>query len=273
MSVALLRDNYFWSVYLTGRYRRDSCPEYLKPQSFAALKAGLVDNVRCVTATVTDCLRRDREGFSAFVLLDHMDWLEDAPRSWRRSGARSSRPRARARGPSSGAAARTPAFSPCPWRAVYSSSRSARGSSTPVTGSGPMAPSTSRASPPPPPEAVRFGTAELERFYRVPCPGLRLDAPLPALRPREAATALGVGPGDLVLDVGCGTGVNLPRLLEAGAEVIGIEPSPAMRERASARPAPGSRGAAGTRAPRPPPLRLARRLRGEGPRDPLLVLA
>jgi S-adenosylmethionine-diacylglycerol 3-amino-3-carboxypropyl transferase len=79
MSVALLRDNYFWNVYVTGRYRRESCPEYLKPEGFAALKAGLVDRVRCVTGTVTECLRRDRGGFSAFVLLDHMDWLQDSP--------------------------------------------------------------------------------------------------------------------------------------------------------------------------------------------------
>jgi S-adenosylmethionine-diacylglycerol 3-amino-3-carboxypropyl transferase len=79
MSVALLRDNYFWSVYVTGRYRRDCCPEYLKPESFARLKSGLVDNVRCVTSTVTDCLRQDREGFGAFVLLDHMDWLANTP--------------------------------------------------------------------------------------------------------------------------------------------------------------------------------------------------
>jgi S-adenosylmethionine-diacylglycerol 3-amino-3-carboxypropyl transferase len=80
MSVGLLRDNYFWSVYVAGRYRRESCPEYLKADNFARLKAGLVDNVRCVTSTVTRCLEQDRGGFSAFVLLDHMDWLAHSPR-------------------------------------------------------------------------------------------------------------------------------------------------------------------------------------------------
>jgi S-adenosylmethionine-diacylglycerol 3-amino-3-carboxypropyl transferase len=79
MKVALLRDNYFWSVYLNGQYSRTCCPEYLKPKNFEKLKAGLVDNVACVTGTVTDCLRRDPRGFSAFVLLDHMDWMARAP--------------------------------------------------------------------------------------------------------------------------------------------------------------------------------------------------
>jgi S-adenosylmethionine-diacylglycerol 3-amino-3-carboxypropyl transferase len=80
MGVALFRDNYFWTVYANGRYGRESCPEYLKRESFEHLKAGLVDNVSCVTATVTECLKRDREGFSAFVLLDHLDWLAGNPR-------------------------------------------------------------------------------------------------------------------------------------------------------------------------------------------------
>ena len=80
MSVALLRENYFWSVYMSGRYARESCPEYLKPEKFARLKAGLVGRRdRACTGTVTDCLARGPEPFTAFVLLDHMDWLVRAP--------------------------------------------------------------------------------------------------------------------------------------------------------------------------------------------------
>ena len=78
--MGLFRDNYFWSVYVNGRYTSDSCPEYLKRPNFERLKAGLVANVRSVTATVTDYLAEDEEGFSAFVLLDHMDWLVQSPR-------------------------------------------------------------------------------------------------------------------------------------------------------------------------------------------------
>ena len=80
MSVALLRENYFWSVYLTGAYARESCPRYLEEASFVRLKAGLVDNVSTFTGTVTECCARQEEPITAFVLLDHMDWLAPHPR-------------------------------------------------------------------------------------------------------------------------------------------------------------------------------------------------
>jgi S-adenosylmethionine-diacylglycerol 3-amino-3-carboxypropyl transferase len=79
MSLTLLRDNYFWSVYLTGRYFRESCPEYLKASNFEKLKSGLAKNVEPCTGTVTDCLRGQQEPLTAFVLLDHMDWLVEKP--------------------------------------------------------------------------------------------------------------------------------------------------------------------------------------------------
>jgi S-adenosylmethionine-diacylglycerol 3-amino-3-carboxypropyl transferase len=80
MSVALLRENYFWSVYLTGCYTRESCPRYLDAESFARLKGGLVDNVSTFTGTVTECLASQSGPITAFVLLDHMDWLAGQPR-------------------------------------------------------------------------------------------------------------------------------------------------------------------------------------------------
>jgi S-adenosylmethionine-diacylglycerol 3-amino-3-carboxypropyl transferase len=79
MSVALLRENYFWSVYLNGRYERLRCPEYLKPGSFARLKAGLVERIETFTGTVTECLGESQQPFTAYVLLDHMDWLVREP--------------------------------------------------------------------------------------------------------------------------------------------------------------------------------------------------
>ena len=48
-----LADNYFWHVYLAGRYRRDCCPEYLKQDNFERLKGGLVDRIETHTTTVT----------------------------------------------------------------------------------------------------------------------------------------------------------------------------------------------------------------------------
>jgi ubiquinone/menaquinone biosynthesis C-methylase UbiE len=45
----------------------------------------------------------------------------------------------------------------------------------------------------------------------------------------------GVGPGDLVLDIGCGSGVSLDLAQKEGAVVYGVDPSPAMVARAARR--------------------------------------
>ncbi|MEW5770956.1 MAG: BtaA family protein [Pseudomonadota bacterium] len=68
-------DNYFWRVYVTGRYTPECCPEYLKPHNFEALKGGLADRVTTHTCTVTEFLHEARRPVSRFVLLDHMDWM------------------------------------------------------------------------------------------------------------------------------------------------------------------------------------------------------
>lgn len=70
-----LSDNYFWRVYLQGHYDTFCCPEYLRPEPFAALKAGLVDRITVHTASVESCLRTLTTPVTALVLLDHMDWL------------------------------------------------------------------------------------------------------------------------------------------------------------------------------------------------------
>ena len=67
--------NYFWSLYLRGRYSADCCPEYLRPDNFTALKSGLAKRIELHTCTVTDFLQGTRERISRFVLLDHMDWM------------------------------------------------------------------------------------------------------------------------------------------------------------------------------------------------------
>lgn len=72
-----LVDNYFWRVYLTGRYTPECCPEYLKPENFAGLKRGLVDRISVYTSSVQSFLEQHEQPVSRFVLLDHMDWLAD----------------------------------------------------------------------------------------------------------------------------------------------------------------------------------------------------
>ena len=72
-----LADNYFWRVYLLGRYTPDCCPEYLKPANFARLKEGLADRVSVHTNSVQHFLEAHDASISRYVLLDHMDWLSD----------------------------------------------------------------------------------------------------------------------------------------------------------------------------------------------------
>lgn len=70
-----LANNYFWRVYLTGRYARDCCPDYLKAKNFTRLQNGLVDSIELHTNTVTGFLQNTDERVTRFVLLDHMDWM------------------------------------------------------------------------------------------------------------------------------------------------------------------------------------------------------
>ena len=72
-----IQDNYFWRVYMTGRYSRECCPEYLKPDNFLALKNGLADRVQTHTNSVQGFLEGHKGTISRYVLLDHMDWLSD----------------------------------------------------------------------------------------------------------------------------------------------------------------------------------------------------
>ncbi|MEM9261906.1 MAG: DUF3419 family protein, partial [Bacteroidota bacterium] len=67
-------DNYFYRLYLNGRYTPGCCPEYLKQDNHATLGAN-VHKVRSYTTTIADFLQRHPGHYSHFVLLDHQDWL------------------------------------------------------------------------------------------------------------------------------------------------------------------------------------------------------
>ena len=67
-------ENYFWRVYLTGRYTRECCPEYLREANFAIIRDRL-GVLATHTDTVTGLLRRSGGTYTHFVLLDHQDWL------------------------------------------------------------------------------------------------------------------------------------------------------------------------------------------------------
>lgn len=71
-----LKDNYFWRVYLTGRYTRNCCPDYLQEQHFDQLKHS-VKRLSASTNTLIEFLETHEEPVSHFVLLDHQDWMAD----------------------------------------------------------------------------------------------------------------------------------------------------------------------------------------------------
>jgi S-adenosylmethionine-diacylglycerol 3-amino-3-carboxypropyl transferase len=76
-----IQDNYFYSLYLNGKYTRDCCPDYLKASNFDTLKK-LAGRVELHTTTIANFLLRQPSKYSHFVLLDHQDWLaENAPQA------------------------------------------------------------------------------------------------------------------------------------------------------------------------------------------------
>ncbi len=69
-----MAENYFWRVYLTGRYTRDCCPEYLKEANFAPIR-DRVARLSSHTDTLSGFLAANPGPYTHFVLLDHQDWM------------------------------------------------------------------------------------------------------------------------------------------------------------------------------------------------------
>lgn len=74
------RENYFHYLYFFGRYRRDSCPEYLREQRFDEL-AESVERIRINNAYLAEFLEHTDTDYTHFCLLDHLDWLHQDPES------------------------------------------------------------------------------------------------------------------------------------------------------------------------------------------------
>lgn len=70
-----VHDNYFWRLYLFGRYSPECCPAYLQRDNFERLRSGLIDRIFVHTTDITTFLRSHDGAPSHLVLLDHMDWL------------------------------------------------------------------------------------------------------------------------------------------------------------------------------------------------------
>jgi len=67
-------DNYFWRVYLTGRYTRECCPNYLREQHQSELRS-MVGRIAIHSTTIANFLRENPGDYTHYVLLDHQDWL------------------------------------------------------------------------------------------------------------------------------------------------------------------------------------------------------
>ncbi len=102
-----------------------------------------------------------------------------------------------------------------------------------------MAPSTSPVSFRPERRDDAFAAASLGRFYRWHAGIYDWTRPFFLFGRERLLAGVDATPGQLVLDVGCGTGWGLPRLARSGATIVGIELSSAMRARAAARIARG----------------------------------
>ncbi|MEE4377942.1 MAG: BtaA family protein [Candidatus Competibacteraceae bacterium] len=74
LTEVLIRDNYFWRVYLTGYYTQTCCPNYLKMENFSALRENIA-KIHTHNSTVSQFLKNHPGEYSHFVLLDHQDWL------------------------------------------------------------------------------------------------------------------------------------------------------------------------------------------------------
>lgn len=67
-------DNYFYRVYVTGKYSQECAPEYLRAGNFETLQE-TVDRVGIHTTTMTQFLHENPGQYTHYVLLDHQDWL------------------------------------------------------------------------------------------------------------------------------------------------------------------------------------------------------
>lgn len=72
----LRKDNYFYYNCLMGKFTKENCPSYLRPDSFSMLKSGGTEKLEVVTGTFLDALRARK--YSKVILMDHVDWLDDA---------------------------------------------------------------------------------------------------------------------------------------------------------------------------------------------------
>ncbi len=69
-----IQENYFYQLYINGKYTKDCCPEYLRAANFEVLQEQS-NKINTYTTTISDFLKKNPGPYSHYVLLDHQDWL------------------------------------------------------------------------------------------------------------------------------------------------------------------------------------------------------
>lgn len=69
-----VRGNYFWRVYLTGRYTPECRPAYLAESQYDVISQR-IDRLDINTNYLTNFLSADAARYTHFILLDHQDWM------------------------------------------------------------------------------------------------------------------------------------------------------------------------------------------------------
>ncbi|TAF65147.1 MAG: DUF3419 family protein [Cytophagales bacterium] len=69
-----IHENYFWRLYITGKYTPTCCPNYLRKENFDTLRQR-VQNIHIHTSTMSQFLEANPDQYSHYILLDHQDWL------------------------------------------------------------------------------------------------------------------------------------------------------------------------------------------------------
>ena len=69
-----IQDNYFWRLYIMGKYSKETCPEYLKKKNYENLQS-TIDKINVHTNSFSGFLKENPDEYTHYVLLDHQDWL------------------------------------------------------------------------------------------------------------------------------------------------------------------------------------------------------
>ncbi len=82
-----VKQNYFYQVYILGKYPDDCLPAYLKEENFETIKSR-VHKIRTYSVSLTRFFLGNPGSYSHFVLLDHQDWLanhqpDELDKEWR----------------------------------------------------------------------------------------------------------------------------------------------------------------------------------------------